>query len=91
MYLMTFFAFGVSTDLRYAYWAILAGSAGAVASRAETQASAIHEMVATTNSGMKRIETHPVHLPLRAVMIAAGIGSSIMFVPSAFVSAPTVR
>ena len=31
VYLMTFFAVGVSTDLRYAYWAVLAGSAGAVA------------------------------------------------------------
>lgn len=31
VYIMTFFAVGVSTDLRYAYWAILAGLSGAVA------------------------------------------------------------
>jgi hypothetical protein len=31
VYLMTFFAVGVATDFRYAYWAVLAGLAGAVA------------------------------------------------------------
>jgi hypothetical protein len=31
VYLMTFFAVGVSTDLRYAYWAVLAGLVGAIA------------------------------------------------------------
>src|SRR5262249_24323083 len=30
VYLMTFFVVGVATDLRYAYWAILAGITGAV-------------------------------------------------------------
>ena len=30
VYLMTFFVVGVSTDLRYAYWAVLAGITGAV-------------------------------------------------------------
>jgi hypothetical protein len=31
VYVMTFFAVGVSSDLRYAYWAVLAGLAGGVA------------------------------------------------------------
>jgi hypothetical protein len=31
VYVMTFFAVGVSTDLRYAYWAVLAGLIGGVA------------------------------------------------------------
>jgi len=31
VYLLTFFAVGVSTDLRYSYWAILAGLIGAAA------------------------------------------------------------
>jgi hypothetical protein len=31
LYMMTFFAVGVSTDLRYAYWAVLAGLIGGVA------------------------------------------------------------
>ena len=31
VYLVTFFAVGVSTDLRYAYWAILAGLVGMTA------------------------------------------------------------
>ncbi len=39
IYLMTFFAVGVATDFRYAYWAVLAGLAGgvAVASRRASQ------------------------------------------------------
>jgi hypothetical protein len=35
VYMMTFLAVGVATDLRYAYWAILAGFTGAVAIAAE--------------------------------------------------------
>lgn len=35
VYMMTFLAVGVATDLRYAYWAILAGFAGVVAIAAE--------------------------------------------------------
>jgi len=35
VYMMTFFAVGVSTDLRYAYWAILAGLTAMVAIAAE--------------------------------------------------------
>jgi len=35
VYLLTFFAVGVATDFRYAYWAVLAGLAGAVAVAAE--------------------------------------------------------
>ena len=31
LYLLTFFAVGVATDYRYAYWAVLAGLTGAVA------------------------------------------------------------
>ena len=31
VYVMTFFSVGVSTDLRYAYWAVLAGLVGGVA------------------------------------------------------------
>jgi hypothetical protein len=31
LYMMTFFAVGVATDFRYAYWAVLAGLTGAVA------------------------------------------------------------
>jgi hypothetical protein len=31
VYMMTFYAVGVATDFRYAYWAVLAGFAGAVA------------------------------------------------------------
>ncbi len=31
VYLMTFFAVGVATDFRYAYWAVLAGLTGAIA------------------------------------------------------------
>ena len=31
VYVMTFFAVGVATDFRYAYWAVLAGLAGAIA------------------------------------------------------------
>jgi hypothetical protein len=31
VYIMTFFAIGVSTDLRYAYWAVVAGLTGAIA------------------------------------------------------------
>jgi len=31
VYVMTFFTVGVSTDLRYAYWAVLAGLTGAIA------------------------------------------------------------
>jgi hypothetical protein len=30
VYVLSFFAVGVSTDLRYAYWAVLAALAGAV-------------------------------------------------------------
>jgi hypothetical protein len=29
--MMTFFAVGVATDFRYAYWAVLAGLTGAIA------------------------------------------------------------
>jgi hypothetical protein len=35
VYLLTFFAVGVATDFRYAYWAVLAGLAGTVAVAAE--------------------------------------------------------
>jgi hypothetical protein len=35
VYLLTFFAVGVATDFRYAYWAVLAGLTGAVAVAAE--------------------------------------------------------
>jgi peptidoglycan/LPS O-acetylase OafA/YrhL len=31
VYMMTFFAVGVATDFRYAYWAVLAGLTGAIA------------------------------------------------------------
>jgi len=30
VYAMTFFAVGVSTDLRYAYWAVLTGLTGTI-------------------------------------------------------------
>jgi hypothetical protein len=33
--MMTFFAVGVATDFRYAYWAVLAGLIGMVAVAAE--------------------------------------------------------
>ncbi len=35
VYMMTFFAVGVATDFRYAYWAVLAGLTGIVAVAAE--------------------------------------------------------
>jgi hypothetical protein len=35
VYMMTFFAVGVATDFRYAYWAVLAGLTGMVAATAE--------------------------------------------------------
>jgi hypothetical protein len=35
VYVMTFFSVGVSTDLRYAYWAVLAGLIGMIAVAAE--------------------------------------------------------
>jgi hypothetical protein len=31
VYVMTFYAVGVATDFRYAYWAVLAGMCGTVA------------------------------------------------------------
>jgi hypothetical protein len=43
VYVMTFFAVGVSTDLRYAYWAVLAGMTGAVAALQRRRAEAFGE------------------------------------------------
>lgn len=39
LYLLTFFAVGVATDFRYAYWAVLAGLAGTVAIAAQRRAA----------------------------------------------------
>ncbi len=79
VYVMTFFAVGVATDLRYAYWAVLAGLIGGIGVAQKRAKIGAVRGAAIANGGMTG-KPHPAIRPLRAIIVAGGLGASISFV-----------